>query len=147
MNKKKIGLIIEISIFILVLGTITFLYYFTDNKNDIEETSEVNILKITDENFQEEVLNSKVPVILEFSSNMCPPCLTMVPTLISIAKNNEKVKVATINTSDDNTKKTSEEYNINATPTIMVFKDGAIIETFIGATSEEKIMSVIKLED
>jgi len=133
MNKKKIGLIIEISIFILVLGTITFLYYFTNNKNDIEETSEVNILKITDENFQEEVLNSKVPVILEFSSNMCPPCLTMVPTLI--------------NTSDDNTKKTSEEYNINATPTIMVFKDGAIIETFIGATSEEKIMSVIKLED
>lgn len=149
MSKKKIGVIIEIVVFIAVLGAITFFYYFNNNNTDaINETSEVGIIKITDENFKEEVLNSDIPVILEFSSNMCPPCLTMIPTLISIAKNNNYVKVATINTSDDDTKKTSEEYFIDATPTIMIFQNGQVIETFIGATSEEKIMSAIKqLED
>lgn len=149
MSKKKIGVIIEIVVFIAVLGAITFFYYFNNNDTDaINETSEVGIIKITDENFKEEVLNSDIPVILEFSSNMCPPCLTMIPTLISIAKNNNYVKVATINTSDDDTKKTSEEYFIDATPTIMIFQNGQVIETFIGATSEEKIMSAIKqLED
>lgn len=149
MSKKKIRLIIEIVVFIAVLGTITFFYYFNNNDTDaINETSEVGIIKITDENFKEEVLNSDIPVILEFSSNMCPPCLTMIPTLISIAKNNNYVKVATINTSDDDTKKTSEEYFIDATPTIMIFQNGQVMETFIGATSEENIMSAIKqLED
>ncbi len=149
MNKKKIGVIIEIVAFIAVLGAITFFYYFNNNDTDaINETSEVGIIKITDENFKEEVLNSDIPVILEFSSNMCPPCLTMIPTLISIAKNKDDVKVATMNTSDDDTAKTSEEYFVDATPTIMIFQNGQVIETFIGATSEEKIMSVIKqLED
>lgn len=144
MNKKKIGLLIEIGIFIAILGVITFFYYFNGSKETKDETNEVGIIKITDENFKEEVLDSGVPVVLEFSSNMCPPCLTMVPTLISIAKNNEDIKVATINISDDDTKKTSEEYMVSATPTIMVFKDGEVIESFIGATSEETIMDAIK---
>lgn len=144
MNKKKIGLLIEIGIFIAILGVITFFYYFNGSKETKDETNEVGIIKITDENFKEEVLDSGVPVVLEFSSNMCPPCLTMVPTLISIAKNNEDIKVATINISDDDTKKTSEEYMVSATPTIMVFKDGEVIESFIGATSEETIMGAIK---
>lgn len=144
MYKKKIGLLIEIGIFIGILGVITFFYYFSGSKETKDETNEVGIIKITDENFKEEVLDSGVPVVLEFSSNMCPPCLTMVPTLISIAKNNEDIKVATINISDDDTKKTSEEYMVSATPTIMVFKDGEVIESFIGATSEETIMDAIK---
>lgn len=144
MNKKKIGLLVEIGIFIAILGVITFFYYFNGSKETKDETNEVGIIKITDENFKEEVLDSVVPVVLEFSSNMCPPCLTMVPTLISIAKNNEDIKVATINISDDDTKKTSEEYMVSATPTIMVFKDGKVIESFIGATNEETIMGAIK---
>lgn len=144
MYKKKIGLLIEIGIFIAILGVITFFYYFSGSKETKDETNEVGIIKITDENFKEEVLDSGVPVVLEFSSNMCPPCLTMVPTLISIAKNNEDIKVATINISDDDTKKTSEEYMVSATPTIMIFKDGEVIESFIGATSEETIMGAIK---
>ena len=145
MDKKKISVIVEIVIFIVILGGITFFYYFSgNNKKSAEEFSKVGIIKVNDENFKEEVLNSDKPVVLEFSSNMCPPCLTMVPTLISIAKNNQDIKVVTLNTSDDDTKKTAEKYEVEATPTIMILKDGEVVKTFVGATTEATIMQELK---
>lgn len=140
MDKKKISVIVEIVIFILVLGGITFFYYFGNNKKTEESTSEVGIIKVNDDNFDSEVLKSDKPVVVEFSSNMCPPCLTMIPTLINIAKNNKDVKVVTINTSDDDTKNVSKKYEIEATPTIMIIKNSEIIKTFTGATNESTIM-------
>ncbi len=145
MDKKKITVIVEIIVFIAVLGGITFFYYFGGkDKASEEEASKVGIIKVNDDNFEEEVLKSDKPVVLEFSSNMCPPCLTMVPTLINIAKNNEDIKVVTLNTSDDDAKKTAEKYQVDATPTIMIIKDGEILKTFIGATNEDTIMAEIK---
>ena len=145
MDKKKTKLIIEVILFILALCAITFIYYFGTNSTQKEEDQlEVGIIKITDANFENEVLQSDKPVVLEFSSNMCPPCLTMVPTLISIAKNNKDIKVVTLNTNDDDAKKTAEEYEIEATPTIMILKNGIVVKTFIGATSEETIMNELK---
>ena len=147
MDKKKITVIVEIIVFIAVLGGITFFYYFGGkDKASEEEASKVGIIKVNDDNFEEEVLQSDKPVVLEFSSNMCPPCLTMVPTLINIAKNNEDIKVVTLNTSDDDAKKTAEKYQVDATPTIMIIKDGEILKTFIGATNEDTIMAEIKQE-
>lgn len=145
MDKKKISVIVEVVIFILVLASITFFYYFSGNDNSAkEETKSVGIIDVNDENFEAEVLNSDKVVVLEFSSNMCPPCLTMVPTLISIAKNNPDIKVVTLNTSNDDAKKTAEKYEVEATPTIMILKDGEVVKTFIGATSEDTIMAEIK---
>jgi len=145
MDKKKISVIVEIVIFIVILGGITFFYYFSGNdKKSAEEFSKVGIIKVNDENFEAEVLKSDKPVVLEFSSNMCPPCLTMVPTLISIAKNNQDIKVVTLNTSDDDTKKTAEKYEVEATPTIMILKDGEVVKTFVGATTEATIMQELK---
>lgn len=143
--KKKIMVIVEIVVFIAILGGITFFYYFggKDKMNE-EEASKVGIIKVNDDNFEEEVLKSDKVVVLEFSSNMCPPCLTMVPTLIDIAKNNDDIKVVTLNTSDDDAKKTAEKYEIEATPTIMILKDGEVVKTFIGATNEDTIMAEIK---
>lgn len=145
MDKKKISVIVEIVIFLAILGGITFFYYFSGNdKKSAEEFSKVGIIKVNDENFEAEVLKSDKPVVLEFSSNMCPPCLTMVPTLISIAKNNQDIKVVTLNTSDDDTKKTAEKYEVEATPTIMILKDGEVVKTFVGATTEATIMQELK---
>ena len=145
MDKKKISVIVEIVIFLAILGGITFFYYFSGNdKKSAEEFSKVGIIKVSDENFEAEVLKSDKPVVLEFSSNMCPPCLTMVPTLISIAKNNQDIKVVTLNTSDDDTKKTAEKYEVEATPTIMILKDGEVVKTFVGATTEATIMQELK---
>lgn len=145
MDKKKISVIVEIVIFFAILGGITFFYYFSGNdKKSAEEFSKVGIIKVNDENFEAEVLKSDKPVVLEFSSNMCPPCLTMVPTLISIAKNNQDIKVVTLNTSDDDAKKTAEKYEVEATPTIMILKDGEVVKTFVGATTEATIMQELK---
>ncbi len=145
MDKKRIAVIGEIIGFIAILGGITFFYYFGGkDKVSEEEASKVGIIKVNDENFEREVLKSSKTVILEFSSNMCPPCLTMVPTLISIAKNNQEVKVVTLNTSDDDAQKTALKYQVEATPTIMILKNGEVIKTFIGATSEDAIMAEVK---
>lgn len=140
MDKKKINLIIEVVLFIIVLCIITFVYYFTGEKTNTDELpSDVGIIAVNDDNFEEEVLNSGKPVVLEFSSNMCPPCLLMVSTMINIAKNNENIKVVTINTSENNTSEVSKKYNVEATPTILIIENGEIQKTFIGVTSEKSI--------
>lgn len=109
MDKKKISLIIEATLFIAILCIITFVYYFTGEKTKTDELpSDVGIIAVNDSTFEEEVLNSEKIVVLEFSSNMCPPCLIMVPTMINIAKKNENVKVVTVNTSDKDTSETSK---------------------------------------
>lgn len=145
MEKKKLKLIIEIILFIVALGAITLIYYFTGNNEiDEEEMTNIGIVKITDNNFEEEIINSDKPVVLEFFSNSCPPCLTMVPTMINIAKNNDDVKVATVNTSEAESSETVKKYNIEAFPTIVIIKNGETKKTFIGATSEESIMKELK---
>ena len=142
---KKIKLVIEIVIFVLVLGIIGAVYYYNVNKKEvIKEAGSVGIVKITDSNFEEEVLNSDKTVILDFSSNSCPPCVAMLTTLIDIAKNNQDVKVATINIDEEGTEDTVSKYEVSATPTIIIFKDGSNIKTLVGAVDEDKIMSEVK---
>ncbi len=142
---KKIKLVIEIVIFVLVLGIIGAVYYYNVNKKAvIKEAGSVGIVKITDSNFEEEVLNSDKTVILDFSSNSCPPCVAMLTTLIDIAKNNQDVKVATINIDEEGTEDTVSKYEVSATPTIIIFKDGSDIKTLVGAVDEDKIMSEVK---
>ena len=142
---KKVKLIIEIVAFIVVLGGIAGVYYFSTNSTNKEEVEEesasVGVVKVADDNFEEEILNSDKPVILEFSSNSCPPCVAMLTTLVDIAKTNEDVKVATLNTDSKESKEVLEEYSIEATPTIMIFKDGEVISTLVGAVDKDTILS------
>lgn len=145
MNKDKIKLIIEIVLFIGALGGITFFYYFGDDKEPVEEkVSDVKLVKVTEDNFKEEVLKSEKSVVLEFSSNSCPPCITMISTMINIAKNNPDIKVASVNSDEDHTSKILEDYEISAFPTILIFKDGEVVKSFVGVTSEEAILKEVK---
>jgi len=142
-NKTK--LIIEISLFVLALAGITFWYYFGGNETlDEEDMREVGIVHVSDANFKEVVLDSDKPVIVEFFSNSCPPCLTMVPTMINIAKNNEDIKVVSINASEKESEETVTKYSIQAYPTILIIKNGEVVKRFVGATNEETIMREIK---
>ena len=68
----------------------------------------------------------------------------MLTTLIDIAKNNKNIKVATINIDEEGTEDTVSKYEVSATPTIIIFKDGKDISTLVGAISEDKIMSEVK---
>lgn len=143
---KKIKLIIEIIIFIAILGIITGIYYFSSsNKEELEaEAGSVGVVKITDENFSQEILNSEQPVILEFSSNSCPPCVAMLTTLIDIAKNNKDLKVATINVDAKECADTMARYQVDGTPTLMIFEDGEVTSTLVGAVDKDTIMAELK---
>ena len=145
---KKVKLIIEIVLFIVVIGVIAGVYYFSTNSTNKEEVEEesvsVGVVKITDDNFEEEILNSDKPVILEFSSNSCPQCVAMLTTLVDIAKTNKDVKVATLNVDAKDTKEVRDDYPTDATPTIMIFKDGKEIATLVGAVDKDTIMSELE---
>ena len=143
---KKVKLIIEIVIFLAILGIVGGIYYFnTKDREEVEEEAvSVGVVKITDDNFEEEVLNSNVPVILDFSSNSCPPCVAMLTTLIDIAKTNKDIKVATLNVDSKDCENIVEEYPVEGTPTIMIFKDGEVSSTLVGAVNEETIIKELE---
>ena len=142
---KKVKLIIGIVIFVCILGVIGSFYYVNmSNEEVLEDAVSVGVVKITDENFEKEVLKSDKPVILDFSSNSCPPCVAMMTTLIDIAKNNKDIKVATLNVDSKECEDIIKEYPASATPTIMIFKNGEVTSTLVGAVDGEKIMSEVK---
>ena len=91
--------------------------------------------KFTTENFQAEVLESKVPVLVDFYADWCGPCKMMAPIIAKLAETFEgKMKIGKCNV-DDNMD-LAEQYRITNIPCMIVFKDGAVAETFIGARSE-----------
>lgn len=141
---KKVKLILEIVAFVGILCAFTGFYYFSQSsKAEKEEAANVGIIKISDDNFEKEILNSKNPVILEFTSNSCPPCVAMLTTLIDIAKNNKDIKIGTVDMDDHSSTQIIEKYEISATPTIIVFENGKVKDTLVGAVNENQIMDVL----
>lgn len=105
---------------------------------------DIRIVKINDDNFEKEILQSKTPVILEVSSTSCPPCLIMIPTLISIAKNYKDIKVASIGIDEPNLDKIKNTLPIRAFPTFFFVKNGQIINSFSGAAKEEELLKALE---
>ena len=102
----------------------------------------MSVLKLTEENFEEEVLKSDKPVIVDFYADWCGPCKMMSPVIDKIAEElGDKVKVGKVN-SDENMN-LAEKYNIMSIPTIMVIKNGETSNVFIGVTDKEKIISAL----
>lgn len=142
MNKKA-KLIIEMVIFVGILCAITGFYYFSQSNTPKEEPADVGIIKIDDNNFEEKILNSKKPIVLEFTSNSCPPCVAMLTTLIDIAKNNKDIQIATVDMDDDSSSELIKKYEISATPTLIIFENGKVKDTLVGAAGEDKIMTAL----
>lgn len=99
----------------------------------------MNVLKITNNNFEEEVLNSDKPVIIDFYADWCGPCKMMSPIIDNIAEENTDIKVGKVNV--DESQEIAIKYNIMSIPTIIVFKDGKEYKKFVGVTSKENILS------
>ena len=103
----------------------------------------MSVLKITNENFEGEVLQSEKPVIIDFYADWCGPCKMMSPIIDKIAEElGENVKVGKVN-SDENME-LAEKYGIMSIPTIMIFKNGNLDKTFIGVTDKTTIIDAIK---
>jgi len=99
--------------------------------------------EVGDQNFDTEVLNSPVPVLVDFWAAWCAPCRMIAPVVEAIADKYEgKAKVVKLNV-DDNTG-TSAKYNIKGIPTLLLFKDGVIKEQIVGNTTKDTISKMIE---
>jgi thioredoxin 1 len=93
-------------------------------------------LVLTDQNFQTEVLESKLPVLVDFWAQWCAPCRIVSPIVEELAKEYEgKLKVGKLNV-DENIQ-TSQTYGIMSIPSLLIFKEGKVVKTMIGAQSKE----------
>ncbi len=100
------------------------------------------VAEVGDQNFDVEVLNSSIPVLVDFWAAWCAPCRMIAPVVESIAEEYEgKAKVLKLNV-DENTL-TSGKYNIRSIPTLLLFKDGKIKEEIVGNTSKATISRMI----
>jgi len=100
----------------------------------------VNIINITDEDFEEKVIlkSMEISVVVDFWATWCSPCLILSPTLEKFAKEyNGKFILIKVNV--DSARVKSEEYNIMSIPSVKMFKDGKIIDEFVGAIPEENV--------
>lgn len=101
-----------------------------------------DLLEFTDDTFQAEVLDAAEPVLVDFWAPWCGPCKQMMPTVEDIASQySGKVRVGKMNT--DENQATSQSYNINAIPTVLLFKGGEVVETLVGLTPKDKFASVL----
>ncbi len=104
-----------------------------------------NVLEVTDQNFEEEVLNSEKPVLVDFWAAWCAPCRTLAPTVDQIAQEfSDQAKVVKLNV-DDNAA-ISAKYNIKGIPTLLLFKGGEIKDQIVGAASKDNIARMIQAQ-
>lgn len=99
---------------------------------------------VNDKNFDAEVLNSKEPVVVDFFAEWCGPCKAMAPALDQVAKEMAgKVKIVKIDV--DQNPETTQKYRIQAMPTLLMFKDGKVANTQVGAlVQKSKLEAWIK---
>ena len=102
----------------------------------------MSVLKITSQNFEDEVLNSDKITIVDFYADWCGPCKIMSPIIDKIAEENSNIKVGKLNV--DNAQDVAVKYNVMSIPTIVIFKNGTELKRFVGVTSKDNIINAIK---
>jgi len=96
------------------------------------------MLTLTDENFEKEICNAKKPVLVDFWMESCGPCYILSPILEKLGNDfGEQIVLAKVNLNE--TPLASQKYQIKATPTVILFKEGKPISGFVGLRSEEEI--------
>lgn len=101
------------------------------------------IVHVSDESFEQEVLNAGVPVLIDYWAEWCGPCKMIAPILDELAEEfGERIKIAKLNI-DDNPE-TPPKYGIRGIPTLMIFKDGNVEATKVGAVSKSQLADFIE---
>ena len=102
----------------------------------------MSVIELTKDNFEAEVLNSDVPVLVDFWAPWCGPCKMLSPVIEEVAKQAQGFKVGKVNT--DENQELAMKYNIRTIPTLIVFKDGKEFNKSIGVISKDEILKLVK---
>lgn len=98
-------------------------------------------IMITKNNFENEVLHSQKPVLIDFFADWCGPCRRMLPIIEQIAEERDDIKVVKINV--DQEPELATQFGIMSIPTLVVMKDGKIINQALGARPKHEILSML----
>jgi thioredoxin 1 len=97
-----------------------------------------NIKEVKESDFKSEVLESDIPVLVDFWASWCAPCQMVTPILEAVAEKMEnKLKIVKMNT--DENMKTAQEYEIMAIPSLLVFKKGEVVERIVGVRPQQQL--------
>lgn len=101
-----------------------------------------NVVDVTDDSFQSEVLDSKQPVLVDFWGPHCPPCRQIAPMIDQLATENAGVaKVVKVNVNEFMVR--AQEYGVQAIPTLIVFSNGHPVTRFQGAQPKAKLQEAL----
>ncbi|MBW6442312.1 thioredoxin [Patescibacteria group bacterium] len=104
-------------------------------------------LKIDSENFEEEVLKSKLPILVDFWAPWCRPCLMMSPILDELSEEQEgKLKIGKVNVDEPSNQILAIRYQIQGIPNLKLFENGKIVKEFVGLRSKEMLKEELKKE-
>lgn len=100
------------------------------------------VINVTDNDFENEVLNSEKPVMVDFWASWCMPCRMMAPTVEAIGEElDDTVKVVKVNV--DESPNVSMKYKIMSIPTLGFFKNGELVDKIVGVTPKEEVIDKI----
>lgn len=101
------------------------------------------VFTLDDNNFETEVINSSLPVLVDFWATWCAPCKAIAPTIDALAAEYEgKVKIGKVNV--DDSQSTPAKYGVRGIPTIILFKDGKVVDQVVGAVPKSQLEALIK---
>ena len=101
-----------------------------------------NVLEFTDGNFKSDVLESKLPVLVDFWATWCGPCKAIGPIVEELAKEyTGKIKVGKVNVDDNN--QVAMQFGVRSIPTLIIVKDGKVIDQLIGAVPKQSMVDLI----
>ncbi len=107
----------------------------------------MSTVEITTKNFEKEVLNSEIPVLVDFWAPWCQPCLIMSPILDELSKElKDKLRIGKINVDESENQTLARQYQIQSIPNMKLFKDGKITKEFIGLHPKEALKEELKEE-
>jgi thioredoxin 1 len=93
------------------------------------------MIELTDDSFEKEVLQSKIPVLVDFWAPWCGPCVSFSPILEKVSKDyNGKIKITKLNVQDFQEK--AGEFSVMSIPNVKLFKNGEVVDEFVGMKSE-----------
>jgi len=102
-----------------------------------------NVTTLTDDNFEDEVINSDEPVLVDFWATWCGPCRQIAPIVEDLADEFEgRAKVGKVDV--DENPQTAQEYGVRSIPTLLFFKDGEVQETLVGASGKKPLKETLE---